>query len=239
MHAQTRCARPRSNSDLNASISRKPLIETYQLPPSFGSVSRDQEFVRAGELGSELKRELLASDALIVICSPDAARSKWVNYEIAEFIAKKGRGSVFTVLARGEPRFDGPSAAFPPALNPDRRRWFRKADAYAPLAVQYRPDNIGDVLTALVAAVYELDRRVIRNAAALRDESVRAERARIIGAFAGECSQLHTASGDMEMASLIALQAACLIDSDPGSPLRNCLEAILPRKPLQTFLCPI
>jgi len=67
-------------------------------------------------------REALAqSRYLIVVCSPDAASSPWVNQEIIEFKKLHGESRVLAVIARGKPfasRLPGYEAeeCFPEAL---------------------------------------------------------------------------------------------------------------------------
>jgi hypothetical protein len=75
-------------------------LETYRLPqaligsPSpFGPVPRRlppafrdrEELPASGDLGQELRTALAASRFQIVICSPNAAASNWVNEEILSF----------------------------------------------------------------------------------------------------------------------------------------------------------
>jgi tetratricopeptide (TPR) repeat protein len=103
----------------------------------------------AGDLGAALDAALANSDALVLLCSPVAARSKWVNREIRKFKAL-GRGSrIFPVILSGTPRrYDperAPDGAFPPAL-------FQRVDAAGvvvegedpdPLAADIRPEGDG------------------------------------------------------------------------------------------------
>ena len=103
-------------------------LETYRvpkgvdvpLPPNrrLGRFFRDDDEMGAStDLGSTLRDALENSEDLIVICSPQSARSKWVNAEILHF-KSLGRGDrIFAVVVDGIPNSDDPeSNCFPPAL---------------------------------------------------------------------------------------------------------------------------
>jgi MTH538 TIR-like domain (DUF1863) len=97
-------------------------LETYRVPRGvlaphlvtrrIGRVFRDEEEFAAGnDLGEMIKGALKESSHLIVICSPAAASSTYVNQEIEEFIALGRANKILSLLVKGEPR-----SAFPPAL---------------------------------------------------------------------------------------------------------------------------
>jgi len=64
-------------------------LERYRVPRRLagtdglrrlGKMFRDEEeLAAAAELGPKIEQALKSSDVLIVICSPNSARSKWVN----------------------------------------------------------------------------------------------------------------------------------------------------------------
>jgi len=88
------------------------------LPRTLGPVFRDRDELSASsELGTTINRALQDSAAMVVICSPTAARSHWVNEEIRTFKAL-GRGDrIFAFIIDGDPGAgDGPEQCFPPAL---------------------------------------------------------------------------------------------------------------------------
>ena len=63
-----------------------------------------EELATANDLSAKISQALENSDNLIVICSPSAARSKWVNEEIRRFRAL-GRGSrIFCFVVGGQPQ---------------------------------------------------------------------------------------------------------------------------------------
>ena len=110
-------------------------IEHYRLPRplrgmdhGYGAVPkrltplfRDRSDASAGrDLGVTLRTALESSDALVVLCSPASARSKWVNEEIRTFKRLGRNARIFPVLIAGTSRrhdpVSAPDGAFPPAL---------------------------------------------------------------------------------------------------------------------------
>jgi tetratricopeptide (TPR) repeat protein len=107
----------------------------------------------SSDLGATLRTALEASDALIVLCSPAAARSAWVSEEIRVFKRVGREDRIYPVLIDGQPRrFDPerePEGAFPPALF-DRwsdAQWLR--EEREPLAPDARPEGDGLRFTVL------------------------------------------------------------------------------------------
>lgn len=105
-------------------------IEKYKIPKPLrdrsngkrlGKIFRDQSDLAASpSLRAELEQSLLDSEYLIVLCSPEAAKSNWVNDEIYTFKSIGRASKIITVLVDGQPtKFDPQTAsngAFPPAL---------------------------------------------------------------------------------------------------------------------------
>jgi len=88
------------------------------VPARLGPVFRDRdELHAAGDLGSTITAALADSAALVVVCSPAAARSRWVNAEADAFRAS-GRGDrIFCFVVDGDPTGRDPAqVCFPPAL---------------------------------------------------------------------------------------------------------------------------
>jgi tetratricopeptide (TPR) repeat protein len=92
------------------------------VPKRLSPVFRDrEELATATDLGSLLREALRLSACQVVICSPSAARSKWVNEEILAFKRLGREDRVFCLIVDGEPyASDMPGRAdeecFPPAL---------------------------------------------------------------------------------------------------------------------------
>lgn len=69
------------------------------------------------KLKPALEKELDASNYLIVICSPDSAKSDWVNDEVNSFINKHNGHRIIPLIVAGEPKSGNPrTECFPPAL---------------------------------------------------------------------------------------------------------------------------
>lgn len=84
-----------------------------RLPPVF----RDRdELPASSDLGRELRDGLARSRFQIVLCSPKAATSKWVNEEILSFKRLHGEGRTLALILAGEPYADDERECFPPAL---------------------------------------------------------------------------------------------------------------------------
>lgn len=105
-------------------------LETYRVPKALVGtatplgvvqrrllpVFRDREELPAsGDLGGELRAALASARHLIVLASPAAARSRWVNEEILAFKRARGAHRVLVLIVDGEPG-DPERECFPPAL---------------------------------------------------------------------------------------------------------------------------
>jgi len=130
-------------------------LERYRLPRSvrhgaqvgggeLRPIFRDRdELASSGNLDAAILDALQRSDALIVICSPAAAKSRWVNQEILEFCRVQPADRVFCCIVEGDP-----PGVFPEAL----------AVLGEPLAADFRKTRDGrrDGLTKLVAGLLGL-----------------------------------------------------------------------------------
>ncbi|HSM11605.1 MAG TPA: toll/interleukin-1 receptor domain-containing protein, partial [Lysobacter sp.] len=130
-------------------------LETYRVPARLvgttgahgtiqarlGKLFRDRdELPSAGDLGTTIRSALVDSEWLILICSPTAAKSHWVNAEVEAFLAS-GRGDrVLCFVVGGAPGSTDPDQqCFPPALlQPDAGGVLRE-----PLAADARPSGDG------------------------------------------------------------------------------------------------
>ncbi|KGQ18349.1 hypothetical protein LF41_1348 [Lysobacter dokdonensis DS-58] len=114
----------------------KRLVGTHgragAIPARLGAVFRDRdELPTAGDLSSTIREALSESDALVVICSPAAARSQWVDAEVRAFMAQERAERIFCFIVEGDPSVDN---CFPPATIEDGR---------IPLAADARPEGDG------------------------------------------------------------------------------------------------
>lgn len=115
-----------------------------------GKVFRDrQELAAARDLTEEIDEALARSRALIVLCSPAAATSRWTQAEIERFMAHHPRGTVLAAIIAGEPfASDAPGReaeeCFPPALRVRYDRHGRPTTERAePLAADLREGRDG------------------------------------------------------------------------------------------------
>ena len=95
---------------------------TGVVPPGFSPIFRDrQELAASGDLGHTIREALGASRCLIVLCSPEAAASRWTNEEIIAFKKAHPAACVLAAITGGEPfasEMPGreKEECFPPAL---------------------------------------------------------------------------------------------------------------------------
>jgi len=89
-----------------------------KVPARIRPVFRDRDDLSsAADLGDTVKHALADSENLIVICSPDAAASLWVNEEIRYFAALGRHQRIFCVIVDGQLSGPGQEATcFPTAL---------------------------------------------------------------------------------------------------------------------------
>jgi hypothetical protein len=106
---------------------RQPIRDrNHPLRPAFRDLD---ELAASGDLGESIRKALEASGAVVVLCSPAAAASPWVNKEIQHFLSLGRAGRVLPVLLEGSPTYAGPgapeTAAFPAALKelPNEPLW--------------------------------------------------------------------------------------------------------------------
>ncbi len=119
-------------------------LERYRLPKhlaqshtggqaALGQIFRDREDLAAAPSLSDAIRDAISqAEALIVICSPDAAASRWVGEEIALFRTLHPDGPVLAAVVRGEPE-----EVFPAALT---------QGGTEPLAADLRKEGDGEAL---------------------------------------------------------------------------------------------
>ena len=119
------------------------------VPKSLSPIFRDRhELAASSDLGQTIRQALKVSRFLIVLCSPAAAASRWVNEEIVAFKKLHGEKRVLAAIVAGEPwtsEIEGREAeeCFPPAL---REKYDRRGHATGkraePIAADLR--DVGD-----------------------------------------------------------------------------------------------
>jgi WD40 repeat protein len=93
----------------------------FKAPRRFLTIFRDTADFTGNEYYKSLDQHLAASAKLIVICSPEARRSPFVDGEVRRFIELRGSENVIPVLLAGTPNNEAresgdPEQAFPAAL---------------------------------------------------------------------------------------------------------------------------
>jgi len=137
-------------------------LERYRIPGNLrrrkGAVTRlypifrDKEDLAArADLHGGIIDALRNSDALIVICSPCAAASHWVNEEVRCFRKLAPNRPVLALIVDGEPFAGGEAECFPPALR-------KGTGAPEPIAADLRKDGDGRRLAKLkiIAALIDV-----------------------------------------------------------------------------------
>ena len=135
-------------------LPKKLLDKRPHLPPRLYPIFRDRdELASATDLSESIQLAMADSDALIVVCSPTAAASHWVNEEIRRFQAAGGSRRIFCLLVSGSTEPGAADYAFPAAL-------LQSVDgqpAHEPLAADLRPGGDGKRNAMLKIAAGLLD----------------------------------------------------------------------------------
>ena len=80
------------------------LTDQGPVPKKLAPIFRDrQELAAAADLSDEIEEAIAASRFLIVLCSPAAAKSRWINEEIANFKRIHREDRILAAIVDGEP----------------------------------------------------------------------------------------------------------------------------------------
>jgi tetratricopeptide (TPR) repeat protein len=80
------------------------LTDQGPVPKKLAPIFRDRhELAASHDLGEEIEEAIAGSRFLIVLCSPDAARSRWIDQEIATFKRMHREERVLAAIVSGEP----------------------------------------------------------------------------------------------------------------------------------------
>lgn len=142
------------------------------IPETLAPIFCDREdLASAGDLSAGVRGALAQSDALIVVCSPEAARSRWVNEEVLSFKRDRDPRRVYSVIIGGEPNAGDERECFPPALrfelDADGTLGTRPAN---PVAADLRPGKDGATRgrLKLIAGLLGVDLDTLRQREAQR-----------------------------------------------------------------------
>ncbi len=227
-----------SRADAAAARRLHVFLETYRLPrrlvrvgpgrralpARLAPVFRDRdELAGSSDLGASLTRALAASRSLIVLCSPAASRSRWVDQEVRTFAALGRGAAIFAlIVADPDPGPDGDAASFPPSLRfavePDGSLGARTAE---PLAADARPgkDGWSNACLKLVAGILDISYDDLR-----RREDVRRRRRHV-----------RRAAGGAALMAAAALAYLGLADADLPVPGGDTLRLGLDRHGVTLF----
>jgi MTH538 TIR-like domain (DUF1863)/Tetratricopeptide repeat len=185
-----------NHADRRAAAWLHRALETYRFPerlrgrstgigrlgPKLPPIFRDREELAASsDLAASVREALDQSHSLIVICSPEGARSRWVNEEIRSFTALGRRDRIQCLIVSGEPnasRVAGADKArecLPPALFDD--------GGSEPLASDIRPgqDSRSAARLKLLAGITGLPYDELRQ----REQARRHRRLAVVAALLG------------------------------------------------------
>lgn len=143
-----------SHADEDVAAQLHKALETFSVPKylrnSFGKnispIFRDKsELTAHHSLSDKIREAVQSSRFLIVLCSPAAKDSHWVNEEIRLFRKLHGESSILCAITEGTP-----ASSFPPALLEEGRE---------PIAANLESDHFKHGLTQLAASILgvELD----------------------------------------------------------------------------------
>lgn len=80
------------------------LTDQGPIPKSLGPIFRDRhELAASPDLGGEIEEAIAGSRFLIVLCSPDAAKSRWIDEEVATFKRLHREDRILPAIIAGEP----------------------------------------------------------------------------------------------------------------------------------------
>lgn len=134
-----------------SALAGKPMSTGETRPKRLFPVFRDRDELSADtSLAKRIESALHSSRYLIVVCSRHAARSEWVNKEIAYFQSLGRTGRILAIIVDGNSSANNADACFPPAL--------RGCD-HEPLAADMRKTGDGgtDARLKLLAKMLDVE----------------------------------------------------------------------------------
>lgn len=203
-------------------------LESYQIPDHLrasahgaasngkrlGRMFRDREELSAsGCLDSQLLDAITNSEFLIVICSPDSAKSMRVNEEIDHFITHRDSRNILCMVVEGEPDFGAPRLQIDAGCIPPSLKKQHLVSGHEPLAADARMGRDGKALALqkLIAALLRINLDEL-----IRRDSRRKQTRLLMGALAsfGLAVLTTTAMLRAKVAEESALQALAAADHE-------------------------
>lgn len=171
-----------SRKDRDFAVRLENALESYRFPRSLKSVKRnlnvfrdEADIVASEDYHRTIKEELAGSAKLVVVCSPDARKSKFVDDEIRRFIENHGEEDIIPVLVRGKANNETPDEnemAFPAALCENRMPLAANFLGWETHKGKLHKGPLGSSFYSVLAAIHGIDRRKLEQI----DEKVRARR---------------------------------------------------------------
>ncbi|MEQ8768214.1 MAG: TIR domain-containing protein [Planctomycetota bacterium] len=155
-----------SRADLRVAKRLHRSLERYRLPRHLARAGQrklgrffrdDDELSGTAKLGAALDGAIDDSEQLIVISSPAAARSHWVNKEVIRF-KRRTQARILAVIARGKPNAAEPKEeCFPPALRHrvDLRGQVTDLPADPPLAPNLSEEGFSKALIRIISGLVD------------------------------------------------------------------------------------
>ena len=123
-----------SHKDKDAAKKLQNFIQGYKipakledrpdLPKRIGRVFRDEDELAGDELTPQIEEALRQSRYLIVVCSPNSAKSKYVNEEIEYFKSLGGETKILPYIIAGKATTDeDPDCCYAPALRENQKKY--------------------------------------------------------------------------------------------------------------------
>ena len=123
-----------SHKDKDAAKKLQNFIQGYKipakledrpdLPKRIGRVFRDEDELAGDELTPQIEEALRQSRYLIVVCSPNSAKSKYVNEEIEYFKSLGGETKILPYIIAGKATTDeDPECCYAPALRENQEKY--------------------------------------------------------------------------------------------------------------------
>ena len=203
--------------------------ERNDLPKEMRPLFLDEAELSGGNLSEEISKALADSRYLIVICSPNSAKSHWVNKEIQTFIESGRTEMIFPVIIDGIPYSEDPETeCYPEALRnlhhtPKERLGISMKNGYEIASVKLISCLIGVNFDKLWQR-YEREKNEERQR--LINEKRRLQR--LESRYLAEKAESILDKGDASTACLLALRALPAKLSDPEDrPYIPEAEAIL------------
>jgi WD40 repeat protein len=250
-----------SRVDRESAVALQARLERYVLPQALRLVKpglkldprplkpvfRDEdELVPGQDLTARIQAGLRGSEYLIVVCSPAAAASEWVEKEILEFCALGKGDNVLAIVVGGQPHAEARGMAvdlesLPRALRyepePDGADGVRVSGTLAePLWVDWRDkarnDRTGFLrIVAGLLSLSSLDELIRRDARARRRQTIERSIAAVVAALAlivgggSLLGQLHAAAA-VRSDRLAAAANVADTGGDPRLAIRLALTAL-------------